>query len=146
MRVSVVERSTPGTDGRGIDLGLEVDGRCAWVQQGIPTGEGATFGDWKWYRDQRSMLERVARALNRLDGEGDGESDNEVVVPVRYVEALMILAAGCPAHPGYRAKRRPGRHCPTCQAMWVARQRLANLAASVPVSARWPGCTAAGSA
>lgn len=134
VRVTVVERATPGTDGRGVDLGLAVDDRCVWVAEGIPTGEGATFGDWKWYRDQRSLLEQVARALNRLDGEGIPE--NAVVVPVGYVEALMTLAAGCPVHPAYRARRKPGRDCPTCRTMWAARQRLACLAGSVPDSAR----------
>lgn len=54
------------------------------------------------------------------------------------VEALQVLADGCPKHPSYRAKRKPdatlkpdGEHprlepvpCPWCNRMWEARQKL----------------------
>jgi hypothetical protein len=52
---------------------------------------------------------------------------------------LTLLVEGCHRHPPYRGKNPPVNDCPTCQAIWVARQEF-HAAESEPAFAPHHAC------
>lgn len=112
-----------------------VDGTDLWIVDPLPQAFRVRASGATIYGYSESVARRLAAAWNASIPYTVEEIELGILeYAAEKIRLLEILAAGCPKHPGYRAKRQPHPACQTCVEVWEAARELREMSAKPPTA------------